>query len=98
MGVWHARCALSPAGATRGGMRSKPRTLAGILHGCRAADAAYNRARHDPEAAAVYRPTLWSTVCGQVLRDEPVYCACAAAGRTERATQVDHVVDVVDLR
>lgn len=75
-------------------MPSKPRSLAGILHRRRAADAEYNRARRDPAAAAVYRSARWSAVRAQVLRDEPLCRACAAAGRTELATQVDHIVPV----
>jgi 5-methylcytosine-specific restriction protein A len=75
-------------------MPSKPRSLAGILHRRRAADAEYNRARRDPAVAAVYRSARWTAVRAQVLRDEPICRVCAAAGRTELATQVDHVVGV----
>jgi hypothetical protein len=75
-------------------MPSKPRSLAGIVRHRAAADAEYNRARRDPAAAAIYRSARWAAVRVQVLRDEPVCRACAAAGRTELATQVDHVVAV----
>lgn len=75
-------------------MPSKPRTLAGILRPRRVADWEYNHYRRDPVAAAVYRSARWSAVRAQVLRDEPVCRPCAAAGRTEIATQVDHVIPV----
>ncbi len=73
-------------------MPSKPRTLAEILHRRRDSDAEYNRSRRDPAAAAVYRSTRWTVVRAQVLRNEPTCRTCRAAGRTELATQVDHVI------
>ena len=79
-------------------MPSKPRSLAGILHRRRAADAEYNRARRsDPDRGiedAVVSSARWKAVRARVLRDEPLCRTCAAAGRTELATQVDHVVPV----
>jgi 5-methylcytosine-specific restriction protein A len=75
-------------------MPSKPRSLAGIVRHRAAADAEYNRSRRDPVAARIYRSPRWVAVRAQVLRDEPVCRVCAAAGRTELATQVDHVVGV----
>lgn len=75
-------------------MPSKPRSLAGIINRRRAADAEYNRARRDPATAAVYRSARWSALRARVLRDEPLCRACAVAGRTELATQVDHIVGV----
>jgi 5-methylcytosine-specific restriction protein A len=75
-------------------MPSKPRSLAGILHRRRHADAEYNRARRDDAVAAVHGSARWQAVRAQVLRDEPLCRACAAAGRTELATQVDHIVPV----
>ena len=79
-------------------MPSKPRSLAGILHRRRAADAEYNRARRDdPDRGvedAVVSSARWKALRARLLRDEPVCRACAAAGRTELATQVDHVVPV----
>lgn len=79
-------------------MPSKPRSLAGILHRRRAADAEYNRARRsDPDRGvedAVVSSARWKAVRAQVLRNEPLCRMCVAAGRTELATQVDHVVPV----
>ncbi len=79
-------------------MPSKPRSLAGILHRRRTADAEYNRARRgDPDRGvedAVVSSARWKALRAQVLRDEPLCRTCAAAGRTELATQVDHVVPV----
>jgi 5-methylcytosine-specific restriction endonuclease McrA len=74
-------------------MPSKPRSLAGILHRRRSADAEYNRTRRsDPDRGvedAVVSSARWKS-----LRDEPRCRTCAAAGRTELATQVDHIVPV----
>ncbi len=79
-------------------MPSKPRTLAGILRSRRHADAEYNRARRDRAVARVHGSGRWQAVRAQVLRAEPLCRACAQAGRTELATQVDHVVPLgVDL-
>jgi hypothetical protein len=79
-------------------MPSKPRSLAGILHRRRAADAEYNRARRSgPDRSVedeVVSSARWKDLRARVLRDEHVCRACAAAGRTELATQVDHVVPV----
>ena len=75
-------------------MPSKPRSLAGILRPRRHGDAEYNRARRDPEAARVYRSSRWTAVRARVLRDHPLCVSCEAAGRTELASQVDHVVPV----
>jgi hypothetical protein len=75
-------------------MPSKPRSLAGILHRRRAADAEYDRARRDLVAAQVNRSSRWTAVRSQVLRDDSLCRACGAAGRTEPRTQVDHVVPV----
>ena len=79
-------------------MPSKPRTLAGILRRRRPADREYNRARRaDPgrgvEDAGVSK-ARWKRLRTRVLRDEPVCRACAAEGRSEPATTVDHVVPV----
>ena len=79
-------------------MPSKSRTLAGILHRRRSADAEYNRARRgDPDRGvedAVVSSARWKAVRAQVLRNEPLCRVCVAAGRTELAVQVDHVVPV----
>ena len=79
-------------------MPSKPRSLAGILHRRRAADAEYNRARRgDPDRGvedAVVSSARWKALRARLLRDEPLCRTCAAAGRTELAVQVDHVVGV----
>ena len=79
-------------------MPSKPRSLAGILHRRRSADAEYNRARRSgPDRSVedeVVSSARWKDLRARVLRDEHVCRACAAAGRTELATQVDHVVPV----
>src|SRR5262245_59742447 len=79
-------------------MPSKQRSLAGILHRRRAADAEYNRARRtDPDRGvedAVVSSARWKALRAAVLRYEPLCRACVAAGRTELATQVDHVVAV----
>ena len=79
-------------------MPSKPRTLAGILRRRRHADREYNRARRaDPERGvedAVVSKARWKRLCARVLRDEPVCRACAAEGRSQPATTVDHVVPV----
>jgi 5-methylcytosine-specific restriction protein A len=76
-------------------MPSKPRSLAGILHRRRAADAEYNRAHRDAACARVYASYRWQRVRLQVLRDEPCCRSCASQGRSELATQVDHVVPLV---
>ena len=73
-------------------MPSKPRTLAGILRSRRHADAEYNRARRDPVVARIHGSARWQAVRAQVLRTEPLCRTCAEAGRTELATQVDHLV------
>lgn len=79
-------------------MPSKPRTLAGILRPRCHADRAYNRDQRDPAVARVHGSARWQAVRAQVLRAEPLCRACARAGRTELATQVDHVVPLdVDL-
>jgi len=79
-------------------MPSKPRTLAGILHRRRHADRAYNRVQRDCAVARVHGSARWQAVRDQVLRNEPLCRACVRAGRTEFATQVDHVVPLaVDL-
>lgn len=75
-------------------MPSKPRTLAGILRPRRVGDAEYNNRRRDPVAARVYRSSRWTAVRARVLRDHPLCTSCAAAGRTELASQVDHIVPV----
>ncbi len=79
-------------------MPSKPRSLAGILHRRRTAEAEYDRARRgDPDRGvedAVVSSARWKALCAQVLRDEPICRGCATGGRTELATQVDHVVPV----
>jgi hypothetical protein len=57
-------------------MPSKPRSLAGILHRRRAADAEYNRARcSDPDRGvedAVVSSARWKALRARMLRDEPV--------------------------
>jgi len=79
-------------------MPSKPRTLAGILCPRRQTDRAYNRFQRDPAVARVHGSARWQAVRARVLRDEPLCRACAQAGRSELATQVDHVVPLaVDL-
>ena len=79
-------------------MPSKPRSLAGILHRRRSADAEYNRARRSgPDRSVedeVVSSARWKALRARVLRDEPLCRKCAAAGRTELAVQVDHVVGV----
>lgn len=72
-------------------MPTKPRTLAGLLRDRRHADREYNLTRRDPVAAKVYRSARWAAVRAQVLRSEPICRPCAAAGRTELASQVDHI-------
>jgi hypothetical protein len=69
-------------------MPSKPRSLAGIVRHRATADAEYNSIRRDPVAARIYRSVRWAAVRAQVLRDEPVPRACAAAGCAELATQM----------
>ena len=79
-------------------MPSKPRTLAGILHPRRHADAEYNRARRTgPDRSvedAVVSSARWKVVRALVLRNEPLCRGCVAAGRTELATTVDHILGV----
>jgi 5-methylcytosine-specific restriction endonuclease McrA len=73
-------------------MPSKPRTLAGILRLRRHADRAYNLVQRDPATARIHGSARWQAVRAQVLRDEPVCRECALTGRSEAATQVDHIV------
>ena len=75
-------------------MPSKPRTLAGILRLRRQADRAYNLVQRDPATARIHGSGRWQDVRAQVLRNEPVCRECALTGRSEPATQVDHIVGV----